>query len=95
MPSLFVLSQGRYTAGVLVLAATNRPQAIDAAVLRPGRFDALLFVPPPDSAGRLETLQIHTRSIPLHADVDLQACSCLLMLLSLLPCRLNCRKQEQ
>ena len=59
-------------AGVLVVAATNRPQAIDAALLRPGRFDALLFVPPPDLQGRLETLRIHTRSIPLDGDVDLQ-----------------------
>ena len=63
----------RGCAGVLVLAATNRPQAIDAALLRPGRFDALLFVGPPDLAGRLETLGIHTRSIPLAPDVDLQA----------------------
>lgn len=55
-----------------MLAATNRPHAIDAALLRPGRFDALLFVPPPDAAGRLETLKIHTRSMPLGSDVDLQ-----------------------
>ncbi|KAK9812818.1 hypothetical protein WJX72_004297 [[Myrmecia] bisecta] len=59
--------------GVLVLAATNRPQAIDPALMRPGRFDLLLYVPPPDAAGRLQTLQIHTRSMPLAADVDLQA----------------------
>lgn len=62
----------RGLAGVLVLAATNRPQVIDSALLRPGRFDALLFVPPPDQPGRLETLKIHTRSMPLAADVDLQ-----------------------
>ncbi|KAK9787377.1 hypothetical protein WJX73_009748 [Symbiochloris irregularis] len=59
--------------GVLVLAATNRPHAIDAALLRPGRFDALLYVPPPDLAGRVETLRIHTRSMPLANDVDLHA----------------------
>jgi transitional endoplasmic reticulum ATPase len=46
---------------VLVLAATNRPAALDAALLRPGRLDVLLYVPPPDEAGRLEALRIHTR----------------------------------
>ena len=60
-------------AGVLLLAATNRPQEIDAALLRPGRFDVILYVPPPDEPGRLETLKIHTRGMPLAADVDLQA----------------------
>eukprot|EP00983_Pelagomonas_calceolata_P002522 84802-Pelagomonas_calceolata.AAC.4 len=44
-------------AGVLVLGATNRPQAVDAALLRPGRFDALLYVPPPDEEGRLAVLK--------------------------------------
>jgi SpoVK/Ycf46/Vps4 family AAA+-type ATPase len=48
-------------AGVLVLAATNRPAALDAALLRPGRLDALIYVPPPDEAGRLAALGIHTR----------------------------------
>jgi SpoVK/Ycf46/Vps4 family AAA+-type ATPase len=38
--------------GVLVLGATNRPQAVDAALMRPGRFDSLLYVPPPDEEGR-------------------------------------------
>lgn len=61
-------------AGVLLLAATNRPQEIDAALLRPGRFDVILYVPPPDEAGRLETLKIHTRGMPLAADADLQVC---------------------
>jgi len=56
---------------VLVLAATNRPSAVDAALLRPGRFDMLLYVPPPDTEGRLQTLVVHTRSMPLGADVDL------------------------
>ncbi|KAL6754073.1 P-loop containing nucleoside triphosphate hydrolase protein [Haematococcus lacustris] len=59
--------------GVLVLGATNRPQAMDAALLRPGRFDSLLYVPPPDEAGRLQVLQVHTRCMPLGADVDLAA----------------------
>jgi transitional endoplasmic reticulum ATPase len=56
---------------VLVLGATNRPGALDAALLRPGRFDAVLYVPPPDEAGRRQALQVHTRAMPLAADVDL------------------------
>ena len=58
-----------------MLAATNRPFAIDPALLRPGRFDVLLYVPPPDEAGRLATLQIHTRKMPLASDVNLQVCT--------------------
>eukprot|EP00891_Asterochloris_glomerata_P007187 jgi/Astpho2/7187/Aster-01505 len=54
--------------GVQVIAATNRPGAIDAALLRPGRLEMLLFVPPPDAAGRLQVLEIHTRSMPLAPD---------------------------
>jgi len=56
-----------------VLAATNRPAALDAALVRPGRLDLLLYVPPPDAAGRLATLRIHTRGMPLAPDVDLPA----------------------
>ncbi|GBF97186.1 hypothetical protein Rsub_10047 [Raphidocelis subcapitata] len=59
--------------GVLVLAATNRPAALDAALLRPGRLDALIYVPPPDEEGRLATLRIHTRAMPLAGGVDLPA----------------------
>ncbi|KAK9843703.1 hypothetical protein WJX81_003048 [Elliptochloris bilobata] len=59
--------------GVLVLAATNRPAALDAALVRPGRLDLLLYVPPPDAPGRLATLRIHTRDMPLAPDVDLPA----------------------
>lgn len=55
-----------------ILAATNRPQALDPALLRPGRLDLILYVPPPDMAGRLQTLEIHTREMPLAPDVDLQ-----------------------
>lgn len=44
---------------------------MDAALLRPGRFDLLLYVPLPDCEGRLQTLRIHSRSMPLTADVDL------------------------
>ncbi|KAK9848669.1 hypothetical protein WJX84_008943 [Apatococcus fuscideae] len=58
-------------AGVVVLAATNRPDRVDAALLRPGRFDRLLHVPLPDAAGREAILRIHTRRTPLAPDVDL------------------------
>ncbi|KAK9835096.1 hypothetical protein WJX84_006660 [Apatococcus fuscideae] len=58
-------------AGVVVLAATNRPDRVDAALLRPGRFDRLLHVPLPDAAGRQAILGIHTRSTPLAPDVNL------------------------
>ena len=57
--------------GVIVLAATNRPEILDAALLRPGRFDRRLTVNPPDKDGRREILVIHTRSVPLDEDVDL------------------------
>jgi cell division protease FtsH len=56
---------------VIVLAATNRPEILDAALLRPGRFDRRVTVPPPDKAGRRKILDVHTRSLPLDADVDL------------------------
>ncbi len=58
---------------VVVLGATNRPEILDPALLRPGRFDRRVGVQPPDRAGRLKILQVHTRSIPLDADVDLRA----------------------
>jgi cell division protease FtsH len=57
--------------GVIVLAATNRPEVLDQALLRPGRFDRRLTVNPPDKDGRREILQIHTRSVPLADDVVL------------------------
>ncbi len=56
---------------VVVIAATNRPDILDPSLLRPGRFDKLLYVPPPDTGSRLEILQIHTRGMPLAEDVDL------------------------
>jgi len=56
---------------VLVIAATNRPDIIDPAVLRPGRFDRIIYVPSPDEEARLKILQIHTRGMPLAEDVDL------------------------
>ena len=56
---------------VVIIAATNRPDILDPALLRPGRFDKLIYVPPPDLNGRLEILKIHTRNMPLAEDVDL------------------------
>lgn len=56
--------------GVVVLGATNRPDIIDEALLRPGRFDRLLRIPPPDKEARIEILKIHTRKKPVAKDVD-------------------------
>ena len=57
---------------VVVIGCTNRPDIIDPALLRPGRFDRLILVPPPDEKARLEILKIHTRNMPLAKDVDLK-----------------------
>ncbi|KAK9191583.1 hypothetical protein WN943_020196 [Citrus x changshan-huyou] len=59
--------------GILVLAATNRPHAIDAALMRPGRFDLVLYVPPPDLEARHEILRVHTRNMKVGDDVDLRS----------------------
>ncbi len=56
---------------VIVLGATNRPEVLDPALLRPGRFDRRIAVQPPDRNGRVQILRIHTRSVPLAPDVDL------------------------
>ena len=56
---------------VIVLGATNRPEVLDQALLRPGRFDRRIAVNPPDLKGRVQILKIHTRSVPLAPDVDL------------------------
>ena len=58
--------------GIIVLAATNRPEVLDKALLRPGRFDRRITVDRPNLAGRLATLQVHTRSIHLAEDVNLE-----------------------
>jgi cell division protease FtsH len=58
---------------VIVLAATNRPEILDPALLRPGRFDRRVAVQPPDRLGRRKILEVHTRSIPLAPGVDLEA----------------------
>ncbi len=57
--------------GVVIIGATNRPDLLDSALLRPGRFDRIIFVPPPDVKARYEILKVHTRKIPLADDVDL------------------------
>ncbi|KAJ6714693.1 AAA-FAMILY ATPASE [Salix viminalis] len=61
-----------HSKGILVLAATNRPHAIDAALMRPGRFDLVLYVPPPDLEARYEILGVHTRKMKISNDVDLR-----------------------
>ncbi|MGW2987384.1 ATP-dependent zinc metalloprotease FtsH [Streptomyces goshikiensis] len=58
--------------GVVVLAATNRPDVLDPALIRPGRFDRTVAVSPPDRSGREAILRIHTRDIPLAPDADLE-----------------------
>jgi cell division protease FtsH len=57
--------------GVILIAATNRPDVLDPALLRPGRFDRRVVVPRPDIKGREEILRVHTRKVPLSEDVDL------------------------
>jgi cell division protease FtsH len=57
--------------GVVVLAATNRPDVLDPALLRPGRFDRQIVIHPPDQKGRVEILKVHTRKVPLATDVDM------------------------
>jgi cell division protease FtsH len=61
------------TENVIVLGATNRPEILDPALLRPGRFDRRLTISPPDQAGRRQILDVHVRGVPLADDVDLGA----------------------
>lgn len=58
--------------GVIILAATNRPDVLDPALLRPGRFDRQVIVPQPDVKGRLEILKVHTKNIPVDESVQLE-----------------------
>ncbi len=58
--------------GVIILAATNRPDVLDPALLRPGRFDRQVVVPVPDVKGRLEIIKVHTKNIPLDEGVNLE-----------------------
>ncbi len=57
--------------GVIIIAATNRPDVLDPAILRPGRFDRRIIVPRPDLVGRMGILHVHTKKVPLADDVDL------------------------
>lgn len=75
--------------GVVVMGATNRPDHVDMALLRPGRFDRLLYVPPPDADARLAILAVHTRNTPLSSDVSLKVLSTSVPLSS---CWLSCRQ---
>jgi cell division protease FtsH len=58
--------------GIILIAATNRPDVLDPALLRPGRFDRQVVVPNPDIIGREKILKVHMRNVPLAADVDLK-----------------------
>src|SRR6187200_2525892 len=70
---LLALMDGMSERGnVIVLGATNRPESIDPALRRPGRFDREIEIGVPNAEGRLEILQIHTRGMPLGEDIDLQ-----------------------
>jgi transitional endoplasmic reticulum ATPase len=62
----------RSDAELIIIAATNRPDCIDPALLRPGRFDRLLYLAPPDEDARRAIFGIHTRGMPLSADVDFE-----------------------
>jgi transitional endoplasmic reticulum ATPase len=57
---------------VIVIAATNRPDIVDPALLRPGRFDRILYVPPPDRDSRIQIIKIHTKKRPLAEDVKFE-----------------------
>jgi transitional endoplasmic reticulum ATPase len=57
---------------VVTIAATNRPDLLDQALLRPGRFDRIIYVPPPDREARLQIFKVHTRKMPLSSEVNLE-----------------------
>jgi transitional endoplasmic reticulum ATPase len=61
--------------GIVVIAATNRPDIVDPALLRPGRLERQILVPTPDETTRLEILKVHTKDMPLTKDVDIKAIS--------------------
>ena len=61
--------------GVILISATNRPDVLDPALLRPGRFDRQVIVPPPDIRGRTAILKVHTRNVPVSMDVELETIS--------------------
>ena len=68
---LGVLDGFRPLRGVAVLAATNKPDSLDPALVRPGRFDRVVEIPPPSVEGRLAILRVHTARMPLENNVDL------------------------
>src|SRR5439155_784798 len=70
-PDKYLKLGGRIPHGVIVIGATNRPDVLDQALLRPGRFDRRIAVQPPDRNGREQILKVHTRGVPLGPDVDL------------------------
>ena len=59
--------------GLLLLAATNRPEVLDPALLRPGRFDRRIIVDKPDLKGRIDTLKVHSKDVKMDETVDLEA----------------------
>ena len=59
--------------GIILIAATNRPDVLDPALLRPGRFDRQVVVPNPDIIGREKILKVHIRKVPTSSDVDIRA----------------------
>src|SRR5438045_1243476 len=61
--------------GVIIIAATNRPDVLDPAILRPGRFDRRIVVPRPDVTGREQIFKVHLRKVPMSADVDVEVLS--------------------
>jgi ATP-dependent Zn protease len=63
------IDSGKGDAPILLMGATNRVQVLDPALLRPGRFDRIVEVPPPDEAGRLSVLHVHLEGVKLHPDV--------------------------
>src|SRR5213594_5180215 len=76
MAQLRVLMDGMFERGqVIVVGATNRPESLDPALRRPGRFDREIEIGVPNVEGRLEILQIHTRGMPLSEDIELQELS--------------------
>ncbi|EQD39366.1 AAA family ATPase, subfamily protein [mine drainage metagenome] len=58
--------------GVVVIAATNRPDIIDSALVRSGRFDKMIYIPSPDKESRIKILEVHTKNMPLSRDVSLE-----------------------
>ncbi|MCL5888732.1 MAG: CDC48 family AAA ATPase [Candidatus Thermoplasmatota archaeon] len=58
--------------GVVVIGATNRPDILDSALIRAGRFDKMIYIPPPDKEARLKILLVHTKNMPLNKDINLQ-----------------------